>query len=271
MNSQSTLAPETAPVIDSADTEEPPDGPAPDVSSQMSDVCGAVSSLQSQSSTAVPEPTDSPSSDTKVTSVGVLGRIRNLSDPERVQYMALELVIGGEWNNFLEVGRALLQIREQELYREDYGTFETYYRNKWHFQRSKVYYLIGTAQVSQALADLPDLPKPDHEFQLRPLIGLKPDEVRRAWQQAASKVPGGSITARRVKEAMADLQPDGDARAKQLQVRHERSERRRKLTDGMTELLQLIMCKTPHAVLIQKAAVVDGHVRYFFPKRRVSR
>jgi hypothetical protein len=115
---------------------------------------------------------------------------------------------------------------------------------------------------------MPDVPKPQFEAHLRPLAGLPPEQVRQAWQLAARKAPKGVITARVVRAALAELKSAQDNRAAVLEVRHERSRRRQQLRETMTELLQLIMSKAAHDVLIQKAAAIDSHIRYFFPKQR---
>ena len=33
----------------------------------------------------------------------------------------------------------MARIRDQELYRADYTSFEAYYRARWHFEHAKVY------------------------------------------------------------------------------------------------------------------------------------
>jgi hypothetical protein len=202
--------------------------------------------------------------------VGVLGVVQRLSGEEQLQLMKYEETIRLGCAAFFDVGRALARIREHELFKEGYSSFEAYYTGKWNFQHSKVYYLIATSQVFDNLVQAPELPRPEYESQLRPLIGLPPDRAQQAWASAAKKAKAReqSITARLVKAVVAELQLASNNRTRQLEVRRERLERRRQLTDGMGELLQLIMTKTDHETLLQKAALLDGHVRYFFPKQR---
>jgi hypothetical protein len=42
-----------------------------------------------------------------------------------------EGVIERGMKSFIEVGTALLKIRDERLYRENYGTFEEYCRKRW--------------------------------------------------------------------------------------------------------------------------------------------
>jgi hypothetical protein len=57
--------------------------------------------------------TSSSSPESKVLAIGVLGRVRPLSEPEQITYYGCEAVVANGWNNFLQVGLALAQIRGQ--------------------------------------------------------------------------------------------------------------------------------------------------------------
>lgn len=100
---------------------------------------------------------------------------------------------------FYEVGVALLAIRDQRLYRADYGTFEDYCRVRWGIARNYANKVIAAAEVVQNLGtDVPILPV--NEAQVRPLTSLKSGEdQRRAWgiavELAADHTPDGKVTA----------------------------------------------------------------------------
>ena len=47
----------------------------------------------------------------------------------------LETVIESGIRTFVDVGRALLEIRDSRLYRESYPTFDEYCRERWGFGR----------------------------------------------------------------------------------------------------------------------------------------
>src|SRR3974390_2026114 len=66
-------------------------------------------------------------------------------------------------------------------------------------------YLMTAAQVLTSLAALPDVPRPERESPLRPLLKLKPEDAQRAWKLAIEKTGGRRITARVVRNAVQDL------------------------------------------------------------------
>lgn len=105
---------------------------------------------------------------------------------------------GQDWKSFVDTGLALSQIREKELYVE-FGTFEEYCRTRWNFAHSKANYLIKAAGAFSSIVAIPDVPRPDHEFTLRPLLHLPPPEVQRVWTTAAERMGGRKITARVVR------------------------------------------------------------------------
>jgi hypothetical protein len=118
-----------------------------------------------------------------------------------------ELVLASELRPFafVKVGLALARIRDLRLYRADFQTFEAYCQTKWHYGRSYVYDLMSAAQLfTQVFADGKG-PKPRHESQLRPLVGLSPEQARLAWERAAQNAGKKRITALLVKTAVQEL------------------------------------------------------------------
>ncbi|MEO6754599.1 MAG: hypothetical protein ABIP85_22715, partial [Chthoniobacteraceae bacterium] len=49
--------------------------------------------------------------------------------------------------SFVEVGLALVKIRDSHLYREKFGTFEEYVQSVMALGRSQAYNLMGSAEV----------------------------------------------------------------------------------------------------------------------------
>jgi hypothetical protein len=118
-----------------------------------------------------------------------------------------ELVIASALRGFpfVEVGLALARIRDQRLYRAEFPTFEAYCQTKWHYGRRYVYHLMSAAQLfTQVFADGKG-PKPRHESQLRPLMGVSPEQAQLAWERAAQNAGNGRITARLVRTAVQEL------------------------------------------------------------------
>lgn len=57
-------------------------------------------------------------------------------------------------NTFVEVGRALTEIRDAKLYRFGFKTFEAYCKERWEIDRSRAYQLIGQANVVAAIKEV---------------------------------------------------------------------------------------------------------------------
>ena len=60
-----------------------------------------------------------------------------LTSREIAAFNRCEKIIEKGKKTFIEVGRALLQIKEQELYRSDYDTFADYCKERWGFNDSR--------------------------------------------------------------------------------------------------------------------------------------
>ena len=84
--------------------------------------------------------------------------------PERGRLDELEAVIERGMQTFVEVGEALMEIRDGRLYKQDYGTFEAYCKERWGFSRGHGYRLIAAAELSP-VGDIP----PANERQAREL------------------------------------------------------------------------------------------------------
>jgi hypothetical protein len=146
------------------------------------------------------------------------------SDHERLQ--TLERTIEKGLPAFTAVGKALLQIREEKLYRLQYKSFEEYCRDRWALEHSHAYELMRSAEVSKnletsAIAEV----LPTREYQIRALTSLSPEQQIRAWTQAVAETGKG-------KAPTGDLVRKVVARMKA----HRRKERRQlKLAEGWTE------------------------------------
>ena len=110
-----------------------------------------------------------------------------LTEVEAGRLDELEAVIERGLKTFVDVGTALLEIRDGRLYRKDFDTFEDYCRERWGFKRSYAYELIDAASTMANLSGIPDTPK--SVSQLRPLTVLEPAQQREAWQRAAETAP----------------------------------------------------------------------------------
>lgn len=116
-----------------------------------------------------------------------------------------EEVIDRGLHTFVDVGNALLEIRDSRLYRETYSTFEDYCKERWGWARNYANKLIASAEVVSNLGTIvPILPMA--ESQARPLTSLSPDIQREAWQQVIDTAPESGITARHVQAVVDEIQ-----------------------------------------------------------------
>jgi hypothetical protein len=114
---------------------------------------------------------------------------------------ALEAVIETGMRTFIEVGNALLEIRDSRLYRDSFATFEEYCRERWKMSRPRAYQLIDAAGVVSNLSTIVD--KPQNEAQARELAGLPADAQRRIWMELTKENP--QPTAREIRAAVRYL------------------------------------------------------------------
>jgi hypothetical protein len=86
--------------------------------------------------------------------------------------LALAVIAKG-LQTFVEVGNALLEIRDSRLYRAEFGTFEDYCRQRWQMSYRRAAQLMDAAQVVQNLNNCSEN-SPTHESQIRALTKLEP-------------------------------------------------------------------------------------------------
>jgi hypothetical protein len=89
----------------------------------------------------------------------------------------LETIIERGIKTFVEVGRALLEIRERRLYREQgYERFEDYCRERWKMSQPHAQRMIDASKVAENLIPIGIIPRT--ESQARELTRLTPDRQR---------------------------------------------------------------------------------------------
>jgi hypothetical protein len=134
--------------------------------------------------------------------------ITTLREDEMAELERCEALIETGREVFLRVGRALMTIRDDRLYRDRYGTFENYCREKWELDRSHAYRFIAAAEVMGSLSPIGDrLALPKNEAQTRPLARLEPERRIEAWKEAITLAGDGEVTARHVASAAKAICP----------------------------------------------------------------
>lgn len=125
--------------------------------------------------------------------------LASLTADQKEDLTAMEAVIQAGQRTFLEVGRALMAIRDEQLFRETHGSFEAYLVERWpEIGKRRAYQLIDAVEVAENV-NHGSLPPIENERQARALTGLTPEQQREAWAQA-SELAGGTPNGAVVKE-----------------------------------------------------------------------
>ena len=129
-----------------------------------------------------------------------------LNSLERTALRNAQKVIEKGQRTFLEVGNALMEIRDANLFRETHETFKTYCRDKWGFEDSRARQLIGGAETAKRIESVTTvtLLPPSGERQVRPLAKLPEDQQAAAWADAVDEADGEQPTAAQV-QGVVDL------------------------------------------------------------------
>ena len=136
---------------------------------------------------------------------------------ERHTLAECEEIIDRGLQTFLEVGLALIWIRDDGLYKASYDTFEEYCWARWGLARQRAYALMGAANTTKEISDathaakeemmseISDIsPIPTNEGQAKELRGLEPAVAIRVMTRAAES---GKITARAIARARRQIVP----------------------------------------------------------------
>lgn len=110
---------------------------------------------------------------------------------------------------FVEVGQALMRIRNGKLYRAaGFKTFEDYCKRRWSFTRQYASLVIDAAEAARNLkmSTMVDI-LPASERQARPLTRLGPPQQREAWENAVTSAGGAQPTGRQVEAAARQFKP----------------------------------------------------------------
>jgi hypothetical protein len=132
-----------------------------------------------------------------------------LSKSEKGTLASCEAIIERGVTSFVEVGKALTQIRDAKLYRATHKTFDAYCKERWEIGRSRAYELIDQAKVTTSLAEAGVNLSAAADISKRDARALKDDpEAVAAIKQM---VAGGEAPAAAVKAVVADKKAGRDA------------------------------------------------------------
>ena len=109
---------------------------------------------------------------------------------------------------FLVAGEALVKIRDKQLYRRDYRSFEDFANAEFGLTSRRLFQLIESFELVKTMKSIsPLLPTPTIEAQVRPLAGLTPIEQVEAFSEAVELAGGELPTPKQVKAAAAKRRP----------------------------------------------------------------
>ena len=157
---------------------------------------------------------------------------RALTPVEAGRLTELETTVERGLTTFVEVGQALMAIRDERLYRVEHETFEDYCREQWRMSKAYANRTIAAAEVVSAMAPIgaaemtpigvtgPNGLTPANEAQARALAPLKDDApaMAAALEEASAD---GKPTAASIAEAVERRLPGPKTAEKQARERGE--------------------------------------------------
>lgn len=165
--------------------------------------------------------------------IDLFGTVEALTVPEADRKVQLEATIERGMQTFVEVGLALMEIRDGRLYRAEYGTFEEYCQERWGWERRHAYRLIDAAAAVENVSNWTQNQVPANEAQARPLTSLPPAQQREAWERVLETAPNGKITAAIVTQAAKEIRQE-----RTEQRRQERIEKIVQIAQGNSDLAE---------------------------------
>jgi hypothetical protein len=135
-----------------------------------------------------------------------------LSSAEQDRLVALEEIVEAGFRTFVDVGRALAEIRDRRLYLVSHANFQAYLRDRWDFSAQRAYQLIYTSDVAEAITSSGyTLPLGVTSNAMRELVALRNQDgdeaVAAAWREVTKRHGGQrrAPSAGEVRAVLVDL------------------------------------------------------------------
>ena len=157
------------------------------------------------------------------------------------EFQRLDKIVREGIKNFISAGKALVEIKDNELWKESFQNWPAYCRSIKGLGRSDAYRYIKAGKIVIELAnqspigDKSSIPMPTAPAQLRPL-GLLKDASQwyPAWSKAVSMADGDVPTEEQVKAVVNEIRyPDGPPKS-QVTPKQRRIELINDLTNALT-------------------------------------
>lgn len=140
-----------------------------------------------------------------MTELATIEGVEPLSQIEVGQLKHYEEAVERSLKGFKDAGEALAEIRDRELYRIPWLTFEAYLDGRWGISRRHGYRLMQAAAVTDRVTHGTQMPDPSSERVARAIGALPEDLQAQAWALAVENNGGKPATGRAVEAAGAQL------------------------------------------------------------------
>jgi hypothetical protein len=138
--------------------------------------------------------------------------MNEITTTEKKQLVELETIIECTKESFIECGLALAKIRDQKLYRSNFGTFEDYCKSKWGWGRQRAYNLIDAAISTSSLEEnVQNFVQ--NPAQATALKKVPKKRIKRVLKKAQES---GKLTAASIEEAAEQLEKESKEKAIEL-------------------------------------------------------
>jgi hypothetical protein len=166
--------------------------------------------------------------------------VKALTRPERKALTEAEAKIEAGLQTFYDVGNALAQIRDRQLYRESHPSFQAYADQRWGIGKSYTSRLIGAAGTINNLIDAGMDRLPDSERHTRPMLALPAQAQRLAWGLVLDQVGTGKVNTTMVEAAVAQIKSAAPAqlpaaKPRKQRVEHDFYETDERITDKLLQ------------------------------------
>ena len=113
-----------------------------------------------------------------------MNELVTLTSIELQRLTDLEAVVERGQQTFKEVGEALAEIRDSELYKQTHWTFDDYCKDQWGWTKQNASLLIRASVTVDNLSRVLDSTPPTSVNQITPLTSLDSDQQHEAWCKA---------------------------------------------------------------------------------------
>jgi hypothetical protein len=175
-----------------------------------------------------------------------------LTKNELLTLEAAEEVIEKHQKTFLQVGSALMAIRDGRLYRQDYKTFEEYVSARWNWKKSRAYQLIEAASVAENVHNCGQkLPKLTAESHAREVAKAPAEKQSKVVEIATEKArsEGRKPIATDFKNAVEEIEYEDDDAEIEMPVQMTTAE----LAVANSEIGKRIVAAIDHAKKLLRA------------------